>query len=398
MSLLFVADVPLENPTSGSEQVLHQQAMGLASRGMGVYVIARHNRLAGWDVRGLNGIREGRYGIRENEILSSALSIYRFPSCLYGRFAQETAFDIAICHQPFNCFSLLARRKIKNLPMIYVFHSPSHEEYMLSHGRGTGIQDHLQARIRRSLERYCLRQSDRIMVLSHYMRGKVGSLHRMDPSRIVVNPGGADFGRFSPPEDRGKAKRELGLPEGKVHLLTVRNLEPRMGLDNLIKCMHLLRQREIAVHLTIGGEGEERGNIETLISEYSLSDDVTLKGFVPNEPLPEFYGAADFFVLPTRSLEGFGLVTIESMACGTPVLGTPIGGTKEILSGFGEEFLFRDASPEAMADGIQAAIERYLTDENAYDALRSRCRQYVENNYSWERHIDTLETLIEEMV
>src|SRR5207249_11624167 len=56
-------------------------------------------------------------------------------------------------------------------------------------------------------------------------------------------------------------------------------------------------------------------------------------GFIPDETLPSYYHAADVFVLPTRELEGFGLVTVEALACGTPVLGTPVGATPEVLSG-----------------------------------------------------------------
>ncbi|MFH1993111.1 MAG: glycosyltransferase family 4 protein [Pseudomonadota bacterium] len=150
--------------------------------------------------------------------------------------------------------------------------------------------------------------------------------------------------------------------------------------------------------MTVGGEGVERKNLESLIRAFGLENDVMLTGFISADLLPDFYGAADCFILPTRSLEGFGLVTPESMACGTPVLGTPVGGTKEILSGFDAQFLFRDTSPESMADGIRFAIEEYFYDKNRYDALRLRCREYAKKNYSWERHIDQLKSILEEIV
>ena len=86
------------------------------------------------------------------------------------------------------------------------------------------------------------------------------------------------------------------------------------------------------------------------------------------------------------------------MACGTPVLGTPIGGTKEILENFDPQFLFRDTTPEAIAHGIQKAIDIYLKDEDNYNQLRTRCRQFVIQNYSWQRHIDQLESIINELI
>ena len=110
--------------------------------------------------------------------------------------------------------------------------------------------------------------------------------------------------------------------------------------------------------------------------------------------LPKYYTAADFFILPTRYLEGFGLVTPESMACGTPVLGTPVGATKEILSLFDLDLLFGNASPEAMATGIRSAVQRYVNDKKAYDKLRGQCQEFAQKHYSWERHINQLTSII----
>lgn len=256
----------------------------------------------------------------------------------------------------------------------------------------------VQAWMRKAIEGYCLKKSEKILVLSQYMKQKVIDIHRIADEKIIVNPGGVDLDWFHPAENRGFLKEELGLPVGRLHLLTVRNLEPRMGLDNLLKAIALLKENIPDIHLVIGGEGPERNNLESLIHRYELGDDVTMTGFIPAEQLPKYYGAADFFVLPTRELEGFGLVTTESMACGTPVLGTPVGGTREILSGFDSQFLFKDATPEAMAEGVAWAMDNWLNDEERYAWLRGRCREYAEKNYSWQRHVDQLKSIIDELV
>ena len=218
------------------------------------------------------------------------------------------------------------------------------------------------------------------MVLSNYMKNKLVSIHRVLPNLIIVNPGGVDLDRFKPPQNRLQLKKELGLPRDKVHLLTVRNLEPRMGLENLLKCMYLLKKNGIPVHLTLAGAGVQRRKLEKLANDFALADKITMTGFIPQELLPKYYGASDFFILPTRRLEGFGLVTPESMACGTPVLGTPVGGTREILSDFGQSFLFRDSTAEAIAEGIQTVIDEYFSQKKKYGELRRRCRTYVKNS------------------
>jgi glycosyltransferase involved in cell wall biosynthesis len=194
------------------------------------------------------------------------------------------------------------------------------------------------------------------------------------------------------------AKKDLGFREKCIHLLTIRNLEPRMGLDNLLESVNILKGKMAKIHLIIGGEGPEKNSLKKLIEKLGLIDEVTMSGFIPKEQLPKLYAAADFFILPTRDLEGFGLVTPESMACGTPVLGTPVGGTKEILSPFKPHFLFEDTSPEAMAAGIETAISHYFNNKNKYYKLRSDCREYVEKNYSWQRHTKQLLSIITEVI
>ena len=398
MKIIFIADVSLEKPASGSEQVLHHQAIGLAREGMDVYAITRQTGSPSWIIRNVSDVHEGCFHVSVQDMTRSLFSLVKYPLQFYRRFRQDTPFQAAISHQPLNCFLLLIMRKLRSTPLLYVFHSPSHEEYLLLQDNRSQLRNLSHAKIRQIIERFCLKRALKVMVLSQYMKQKLVQVHGIVADRIIVNPGGVDLDRFQPPQNRELLKTRLGFPAGKIHLLTVRNLEPRMGLDNLLKCIHILKETDAAIHLTLGGEGIERQNLENLIVEYGLSDEVTMPGFISAELLPHYYGAADLFILPTRHLEGFGLVTPESMACGTPVLGTPVGGTKEILSNFYSQFLFRDASPEAMAQGIQMAISEYFAQNEKYDKLRDRSRTYAENNYSWQRHIEQLKLILNEVI
>ena len=397
MKILFIADVPLDNPTSGSEQVLNHQATGLARDGMEVFAITRQSAHPARTIKNIDGICEGSYRASVEDILGSLFSLVKYPFKFYRRFTQDGTFQAAVCHQPFNCFSLLIRGKLQNAPLLYVFHSPSHEEYSLSHEKRTWFANIVHVKTRRLVEKFCLRKAVKIMVLSSYMKQKVMEIHSIPANRIIVNPGGVDLDRFKPPQNRQRLKEEFNFPENKIHLLTVRNLEPRMGLDNLLKCIHILNKHRADIHLILGGEGIEKENLERIVRKYGLVDAVTMTGFISSDLLPQYYGASDFFILPTRSLEGFGLVTPESMACGTPVLGTPVGGTKEILSGFAPQLLFRDSSPEAMAEGVQNAIREYLEQNEIYAELRARCREYAAKYYSWKRHTDQLRSILGEM-
>ena len=113
----------------------------------------------------------------------------------------------------------------------------------------------------------------------------------------------------------------------------------------------------------------------------------------PNE-LADHYRAASLFVLPTVALEGFGLITVEAFACGTPVLGTPVGAIPEVLRPFDPRLLARDASPDALAEGILRLLESDLKAEFPPEKLRA----YVESHYTWQKHTAGVIRIYEEVM
>lgn len=398
MNVLFLSDVPMRNPSSGSEQVLYNQALSLSKIGDKVNIINRINGKGQSQFSNKDLLSEGTYFADPTNIFHFFASTYRLPAKIYKQFNASNPFDIIICHQPFTSIALMLRKKLWGLPVIYVFHSPSHEEYLLANTNVSKWKNLFQAYLRKRIEGFCIKRAQKVIVLSRYMADKVKTIHRISNERIALNPGGVDLNSFHPKKDRKCLKDDLNFPPERIHLLTIRNLDPRMGLDNLLQAIKILKNKQFEFHLTIGGEGPERKNLEAIVKALGLNQVVTLTGFIPSDTLVSYYAAADFFILPTRKLEGFGLVTPESMACGTPVLGTPVGGTKEILSGFNSEFIFKDTSPEAMADGIQHAINRYYFNKIKYESLRQQCRKYVEERYSWERHVEQLRDIIVDVV
>jgi glycosyltransferase involved in cell wall biosynthesis len=109
-------------------------------------------------------------------------------------------------------------------------------------------------------------------------------------------------------------------------------------------------------------------------------------GFIPEEDLPKYYQAADLVVMPTYELEGFGLVTIEALACGTPVLGTPVGATPEILRGIDPALLTGGTHAEAMAESLRTIIRRFRARPGERAELAAKGLQAVRANYTWDRH------------
>jgi glycosyltransferase involved in cell wall biosynthesis len=154
-----------------------------------------------------------------------------------------------------------------------------------------------------------------------------------------------------------------------------------MGLDNLIAALPQVLSKVKNVKLYIAGDGQEREALARQIAELGLREQARLLGHVPGEELPRLYAAADLFVLPTRSLEGFGLATLEALACGTAVVATPVGATPEWLAKLDRRMITEKATRGAIAEGILRMLEVSRTEG---ERLRRRCRSYAEQ-FCWSR-------------
>lgn len=307
------------------------------------------------------------------------------------RLSREVNFDILCVHQSMAAIGPLLLYPLRRLPLFYYFHSPWHDEYLTkkrNENRKTRAKDRFIARIMRLIESRILFKSSRVIVLSQFMRDNVVDIHQCSPDKVRIIPGGVDLNRFQLPLG-GKAavKQDIHLPQDKTIFLTVRNLVPRMGLENLIMAFNhskTLRDRSI---LLIGGSGLLEKRLKAMVNSFDLNKIVRFLGHIPDDSLPHIYQSADFFVLPTEKLEGFGLVILEAMACGIPVLGTPIGAIPEVIKGFDKRLLFKGTRWEDIKMKMEEVVE--IKDLYAFDP--SHCREFIENRYSWKKTADDFE-------
>jgi glycosyltransferase involved in cell wall biosynthesis/SAM-dependent methyltransferase len=306
--------------------------------------------------------------------------------------------DVLHVHQPLAGYGALASRSGARPPSLYSFYSPAPLEYRSRQGmtarHRAGLVGATGTALLWAIERACLRRARLVHVLSDFSADQLWKLYAVERERIVRIRGAAAIDRFRPAPDRDAVRRALGLSPDRPLLLTVRNLEARMGLGRLLDAVARLRTRWPGVVLLIGGAGSLRAALEAQSRALGLAEHVQFLGFVPDAELPRYYQAADLFVLPTRELEGFGLVTVEALACGTPVLGTPVGATPEILSGLCPSLVFRDTTPEVMAEDLARHLETRERDPDAYARLRAACRAHVERHYTWERATGELEAAL----
>lgn len=224
------------------------------------------------------------------------------------------------------------------------------------------------------IERECLRRSRAASAESQYTIDCIRKIHgRRLASSIQLLPGWVDCDRYVPVNDRRQAKRQLGWPADEPVLFTLRRLAPRMGLDRLLQACRMLMTERLPFHLIIGGSGPLRRSLEEQTRNLGLSDRVTFLGRIGDDQLPLAYAACDAFVLPTAELECFGLIAIEALSAGRPVLATPVGAIPEILQKVEPSWLSRTAAIEDIA----ALLRDFLTGslpEHSPDALHSFMR------------------------
>ncbi len=401
MRILFVADVSIKKIIGGAERVLSEQSRRLTEKGHEVAVLTRRLPSHHCSDEFINHVHEFRYEIKIYNFITYILSSIINSIRLFSRLAKDHSFDIINFHQPFSALGINLASKSKRIKKVYSCHSLAFEEYETRNPKPAKLLPRISYRLnssfRKWIENFSLSRSDLILVASEFTKEKLIEQQRISPEKIHVLPLGVDLDKFQFNENKLAARQRLGLPAEKFILFTVRNLVPRMGLENLVSAMKEAAESVKNIYLIIGGEGKLRTKLQNLIFELKLSDFVKLQGFVPEEALPLYYQAADFFILPTRCLEGFGLVTVEALACGTPVLGTAVGGTKEILDKFDRSFLFKDIRPEALAELIIEKYRYYQARPDEYKKLSQRCREFAEKYYSWEKNIEETEAIFAEL-
>jgi len=261
----------------------------------------------------------------------------------------------------------------KDVPITFTFHGPwALESQQEAAGK-------LSVLIKKwVVEKQVYRRCDHFIVLSKAFGTILHQDYQVPWSKIQIIRGGVDLTRFQPNLSRQEARTQLNWPQECAILFTPRRLVHRMGIDKLLAVLHEVKKKIPDVWLAIAGKGPLKAALEQQATELGLDNHVKFLGFLPDEQLPVAYQAADLMVMPSQSLEGFGLAIVESLACGTPALCTPVGGMPEVLEAFSPELI--TASFEAT--DIAQRLEEVLAEKVAMPS-RSACREYAVSNFDW---------------
>ena len=297
----------------------------------------------------------------------------------------NSQFDLVAAH--FALYTLPVLDRIGKLPLVMHFHGPWALE---SQAEGAG---HLSTFGKWVVEKLVYQRADGFIVLSESFRQILHKTYGVPLEKIFIVGGGIDTAKFDLDLTVAQAREQIGWSQDRRIILCVRRLVQRMGLENLIAAIALVRSQHPDVLLLIAGKGAIADTLRSQIQELQLEDHVQLLGFVPDQDLAIAYRAAELSIVPTVSLEGFGLIVIESLAAGTPVLGTPIGGIPEILQPFSPDLVLAGSTTNQLAQGMIEALsgQRQMPSAEA-------CQTYVKQNYDWQVIAAQMKSVYEQVI
>jgi D-inositol-3-phosphate glycosyltransferase len=298
-------------------------------------------------------------------------------------FSQNKNLKYDLVHSHY-WMSGIAAKELKStwkVPMVQMFHTLG-----LMKRRVARLPGEAEGDFRIDGEYEVLRAADRIVAATQAELAQLQWLYQVDSKRIDVIPPGVDLSHFYPiPDD--EAKEFIGFPPCEKMLLFVGRIEPLKGIDTLIQAIAIMRQKGLYVCLAvIGGDGEaepdeasaEMIRLQTMREEVGLNDLVTFLGKRSQDSLPYYYSAASAVVVPSF-YESFGMVALEAMACGTPVVASQVGGLAFLVQDGVTGFTVPVDEPQALAERLTILLENP-------DLRQKMGRQAADfaRDYSWE--------------
>ena len=242
--------------------------------------------------------------------------------------------------------------------------------------------------LRLEMEEELVRWADRIIAATEAEKAQLQMLMQADTSRVDIIPPGVDIEAFHP-LPMAEAKARIGVPPDDTMLLFVGRIEPLKGVDTLLRAMRLLRNRgamppNLCLSI-IGGDSSENGarentemeRLRTLRMELGLGDMVAFLGKQDQDSLGDYYASAQAVIMPSH-YESFGMVALEAMACGTPVIASEVGGLVFLVRDGETGFHVPDREPEALCDKLQLLIG----DRELRQKLGAQAAEYAKG-YAW---------------
>ncbi len=280
------------------------------------------------------------------------------------------------------------------VPVVHMFHTLGHMKNAVA-----ASPQELETDLRIQVEGQVMQWADCLIAASPLEKAQMAWLYAADPAKIRVIPAGVDTERFRPiPVETAKAC--IGIPPERKLILYVGRIEPLKGIETLFRAIAILAKEtpclcdNICVSI-IGGEGEEteasrsaeEQRLRELREQLELRDLVTFLGSKDQDALPYYYSAAYVVVVPSY-YESFGMVAVEAMACGVPVIASKAGGLMYTIQDGLTGLLFPANSPNALAEKLCLLLD----EPELRDKMGGNAREWAQR-FAWPHIADQIVAL-----
>lgn len=299
------------------------------------------------------------------------------------RFSKQQGHPYDLIHAHFFMSALVAAniKKVLGIPFIITFHALGKVRRLIQ-----GDCDRFPSE-RFSIEERVIQEADQVIALCPQDYNDLITLYDADPGKLTIIPNG-----FNPKEfykiDKTLARMQLGLNPCETIILQLGRMVPRKGVETVVQALAHLQHKfhKKAKLLIVGGESDtpdvaitpEIGRLQTLAKTEGVEEAVTFVGRRGRDILRYFYSAADIFVT-TPWYEPFGITPLESMACGTPVIGSNVGGIKYTIVDRQTGFLVPPKDPEALASRLDMLVDHPRMKER----IQVQALEWVHEHFTW---------------
>jgi len=305
-----------------------------------------------------------------DQLVSWVLAFNNRIQAVAGRLLRERPFDVVHAHDWLVGYAAAGLKETWDVPVVATIHAT---EY----GRHQGWLPGQMSKLIHQVEWWLTYEARRVIVCSRYMRDELERIFALPADKLDVVPNGVDVRDFAVDADEALAmRRELTGPRTRMILYAGR-LEYEKGVQTLLEALQEVRSRVGPTRLFVAGVGTYSEELRREVRRRKLQRHVRFTGFLADRELRLHFGAADVAVAPSI-YEPFGLVAVEAMACGTPVVVGDTGGLREIVAdGSGLAFTPQDAGE------LAEALTRVLTDPDLAAELVRRGTARARDRYDW---------------
>lgn len=317
------------------------------------------------------------------------------------QFAEQKGvkYDILHSHYWMSGIAALQLRNLWNTPIVHMFHTLGAMK-----NRVALPNEQIEGDYRIRGEKQVIAKVDRLIAPTLAELAQIQWLYHADTQKITIIPPGVDIGKFYPiPEDEAKAF--IGVTPCQRMLLFVGRIEPLKGLDILLEAVALMKDKGLYERhpfclAVIGGDPDvtpgqmssEMARIQAISRQYNLEGFVTFLGKKSQDTLPYYYSAAEAVIVPSH-YESFGMVALEAMACGTPVVASQVGGLAFLVQDGETGYQVPVGEPDALCDRLTAILEN----PELRARLGAQAAEFAKS-YRWEYIVDQIQSVYRELL